>query len=1225
MSVPPRVPPFPLRPAALALLLTLSGAIPAAALAQSTAASSHSYDLPAAPLAATLNRISREAGLALTVDTGLVASRQAAPVRGQLSPEQALRAALQGSGLELVKIDTNTYTLRSALPELSGEDRASRNATELKSVLVTGRRTPDEIGREDVFERNVSNLYVDRDYLERFQVNAAGDVLKGLNGVYNMNTRTAGGAITPNIRGITGKGRIPVSIDGTEQTVDVWMNNYGVGDRNYIDSALFRSIAVDKGPDIAAGHKTGVGGSVVIRTIDAEDIVPEGERWGLQIKTDLSNNAAKPQHDLSKFLGWDDYRTLPGGATADGAGGGVDWMTGDRSPFSLITDEAFVPRNKDDRGKFDFGDDRSLMIAGAFRTELSDGMLAYSYRKKGNYFAGKRDAGGYLDNPVYDEDYYCGRGTDCIGSDSFIPNMAKMYKSGDEVFNSNTRTETVLAKNSWYLGDNQKISVEFMRNDILFGEINPFQTQFQLNFSELNPNLMGKVPPMQVQTINSNIRSDTYKLGYEWKSGANPLIDLKANLWRVKTTSERHQSGGMSLGVHQPDVWYDAWYWCNVRKQLPDYMDAWGSCDMVGLVYGFDENTTREEMIAGNPNDDGRYRVISGAEQRTSVTRDGFDIANLFRLNDRFRVNVRADFQREKLDEQNRIVNGQDLFNFLGTITSLANMAGPRGGRREEWGVNTSFDWQVTSKLNLQAGVRYHEFWAYDDALARERRNGNGRYGLGSGHDQYTAGIVVPYYEIMDGAMTEEYKAVMRAQAEWNAEGGIGGEAQQAVDALYLAFKEKYGVNPIFDEEIVSLGNAADGKKYKDGNFTPVDDAAYYRLVKDVIAPYRNGKLDVSAVTERIRPEMFDEQVENPQGQNGSYYKYLIGDVVSGTRALGDNPYDYNEIKQEIVGAGQAMFEGTNASEQGRVRQIPQDISEEEKWREPQKIKGRAWSPMLALTYAATDNSRIFLRYAQMTRFPSIYESTASEPVSVLSRITTPGIDLKPERSHNWEAGYAFNFAPYWRPLLLGDVRLTYYHNTIKDVIDTSSEKRIIQYDKRINKGVELLARVDTGRYFASLGGTYRLKQVTCDRSTAVSFDLYLRRAPECIDGGFGATRGYQSLQPKYSMNLDVGTRLLNDDLELGLRAVYHSEVETGQYDKLVEQGFWRMFETTGKPYHWRSSLVIDAYGRYRLARDVALHFGVTNLTDLYYLDPMSNVPTPGPGRTVSMGVQFNF
>ncbi|MDU4300473.1 MAG: Plug domain-containing protein, partial [Eikenella corrodens] len=85
-----------------------------------------------------------------------------------------------------------------------------------------------------------------REYLERYRTDAAGDVFKGLNGVYNMNTRNAGSAITPNIRGISGKGRIPVTIDGTEQTVDVWMNNYGIADRNYVDPALFRSITVEK-------------------------------------------------------------------------------------------------------------------------------------------------------------------------------------------------------------------------------------------------------------------------------------------------------------------------------------------------------------------------------------------------------------------------------------------------------------------------------------------------------------------------------------------------------------------------------------------------------------------------------------------------------------------------------------------------------------------------------------------------------------------------------------------------------------------------------------------------------------------------------------------------------------------------------------------------------------------------------------------------------------------
>ena len=81
-------------------------------------------------------------------------------------------------------------------PAANGREPAS---AELETIEIKGRR-PDQRGADDVYRKNVSNVYVGREYLERFQVNAAGDVLKGLNGVYNMNTRTAGGAITPNIR-----------------------------------------------------------------------------------------------------------------------------------------------------------------------------------------------------------------------------------------------------------------------------------------------------------------------------------------------------------------------------------------------------------------------------------------------------------------------------------------------------------------------------------------------------------------------------------------------------------------------------------------------------------------------------------------------------------------------------------------------------------------------------------------------------------------------------------------------------------------------------------------------------------------------------------------------------------------------------------------------------------------------------------------------------------------
>lgn len=488
---------------------------------------------------------------------------------------------------------------------------------ELNTIVVHGKRSADQKGADDVYYKNVSNAYVGKEYLERYRVQSAGDVLKGLNGVYNMNTRTAGGAITPNIRGITGKGRIPVTIDGTEQTIDVWMNNYGVGDRNYLDPALFRSIAVEKSPALTRGVKSGVGGAMSIRTIEAGDIVPEGQKFGFQLKTEFANNRTRPANNLNQWLGWEDYRTLPLGATADGAGGGSDPITGQQSPQALVVDNFTPPQHKSGRDNWRFGGDRSYMAAAAFKTELSDGLAAYSYRNKGNYFAGRKGAEGYLNNPVYDlQKCYDEGGSDfnCKNSATFIPNMARIYHPGVEVLNSNTETKTLLLKNNWHLPGSHRLGWQYMRTDVRFGEINPFHTTYVMNMEEHNETNRPKELSPQAQSIDSTIRTDTYKLGWAWKPENSRWVDLQANLWRIKTNSTRHQSGGMDLSSARPDPFYDVWYWCTQRGRIPpEHVDNYSSCNDLMNDFGVN-GLTKEQVLAMTPNDNGQFRVISGAE-----------------------------------------------------------------------------------------------------------------------------------------------------------------------------------------------------------------------------------------------------------------------------------------------------------------------------------------------------------------------------------------------------------------------------------------------------------------------------------------------------------------------------------------------------------------------------------------------------------------------------------
>ena len=280
---------------------------------------------------------------------------------------------------------------------------------------------------------------------------------------------------------------------------------------------------------------------------------------------------------------------------------------------------------------------------------------------------------------------------------------------------------------------------------------------------------------------------------------------------------------------------------------------------------------------------------------------------------------------------------------------------------------------------------------------------------------------------------------------------------------------------------------------------------------------------------------------------------------------------------------------------------------------------------MIALSYDLTDNGRLHLRWARMTRFPSIYEATNMSSGAVYRYPMLDTIDLKPERSTNWEVGYTYNFAPLWSRLREGDVRLTYFSNTIKNVIDTNENKDLMQYDRKITRGIELQSRLDFGRFFMSLGGTYRLKQETCDANLSFAYDMYHNRVPACIEGGIGVTRFYQSIQPKYSINLDMGVRLLGEKLELGIRGIHHSRRSSKQHDELVDKGLSFLFNSTGQAYHWRASTIWDAYARYRIGNRLSLNLGVNNLTNRYYLDPMSNVPTPGPGRTLTLGIKARF
>lgn len=170
-----------LRPSLLAVAIAFCTPLASSQLIAAEQASSvRAYNLPAAPLASTLNQIASQAGLALSLNPSLAAGKSSAPVKGQFDAAGALREALRGTGLQLEQSSADTYSLVAipegvlALPETAviGVDNgetawspvegylATRTAagTKTDTALVDVPRSISVVTRDQMDDRNVQNL-----------------------------------------------------------------------------------------------------------------------------------------------------------------------------------------------------------------------------------------------------------------------------------------------------------------------------------------------------------------------------------------------------------------------------------------------------------------------------------------------------------------------------------------------------------------------------------------------------------------------------------------------------------------------------------------------------------------------------------------------------------------------------------------------------------------------------------------------------------------------------------------------------------------------------------------------------------------------------------------------------------------------------------------------------------------------------------------------------------
>lgn len=261
--------PFVGRPLPLVLALSMAYAagmlmcMPANAQAPAagSASATFNYAIEQGPLEQTLLSIGRQSGRTIAFDSARVRSFNAPPVKGALTAEAAVRAALQGSGLDLVVKPDGTLTVSGSGAATSGPTEAAPIAS-LAAITVVAQRdqaeTSFKVDRTSTSTRSDTDLMdvpssvtvVTSKVLESQQATSIRDAIGQVAGV--IYTQSPQGAPAFSIRGF---GQTSALSNGLSSSAATSANVAGV-----------ERIEVLKGPQAILSGKGSLGGAVNIVT-----------------------------------------------------------------------------------------------------------------------------------------------------------------------------------------------------------------------------------------------------------------------------------------------------------------------------------------------------------------------------------------------------------------------------------------------------------------------------------------------------------------------------------------------------------------------------------------------------------------------------------------------------------------------------------------------------------------------------------------------------------------------------------------------------------------------------------------------------------------------------------------------------------------------------------------------------------------------------------------------
>ncbi len=1000
------------------------------------------------------------------------------------------------------------------------------------------------MSHDDIYDNNESSTYKNKEEIERFIGESPADIFKGMTGVQSGDARNSG-AIDPNVRGVQGQGRVPVTIDGTEQAITVYRGYKGANNRNYIDPLLISDVKVTKGATMASGVQSSVGGAVTINTLKASDILDADQKFAINIKTSIANNSTP-----ANAIDYEKTDTIYAGEHGFDVYPEQDMFSPERS---LATDKAQAKKDRDaflkltgdlprrsigsiaskvadTRPKLLSGDNKAVRIAVAGRGTIADdmdvdGLVAYSHRERGNYYAGRH----------HDADYRTDKELADLATGDFSAYMADVYRPHVEVPNTSNETESYLLKGTIRPTENQVAQLGVRHTETIYGDIMPSRVADDGKNGLYS--LTGRLPQWPL----SKVQLDSQYLQYRFNPD-NDWLDLRANLWQTTSKLKTNNSGGypfIPVGVYGigSKQGFDE-YKQGMIARFADKFPEVASCSEQQISdFDFNNLCVQLSWLYGS-----NTQIKGDSYLTTYNDRVGVSLSNEMSPTDNLDISVSTNWQKENL-------HSDSVTDKVGT----GFIALPRKGRRQAWDVSANLNYHPNDKWNLQAGLTYNNYWALDDFLNEERKNK--RY---PNISQQITGYNLLYYEKAKQSVQDQLQNYRDGKISAN-------QYRQFVKNEYPNISTSYPQVMARDTHFIENGKqdtAYVQKQYiwqadKQGNFSRANN------------PFFNGEAERN---HWLRPAKIVEVT--PNNFKGS------GQAVPITRKV-------------IVG----------------------DLYKPAK-------KHRAWavSPSLVASYNINDKARVYARYAGSARMPSLYESTLGFSLQALDNEN----QVKPEVGTNYELGYVQDLTPWFKDASYADIKLAYFHNRIDDIIDRTDDFQLKNFDHQLIQGIEIQSRYDDGDWFGDFSLSHNLKHQVCDAEYAIRQDPYYGQVPSCVKYGFQFGYLQNMGQPDWQADLTVGNRLLDDKLTIGTRLHYHSgadkDVNASNYGYSNEGTI--IFNT---PLDWSEVFTIDGFLNYQINKNLTLELSATNLTDQYYIDPLSRTLMPAPGRAVSAKAEIKF